>query len=354
MQYQQDIFDTPDGWRADPLRAFESFIATTEFVELGRHATRKRETGKEIRPIKRESATVYIHMFRNYLRWLAGRQLSLHNVSATDVMEFLDAPHVDEHNRVRKIRSLIRVRYLRLFERVYAHLGITPNPAQHAAFDAFKSTTAGLDKPMVYLSEDAQARFLEHLPKAPLYDPASPTAPSWKRRRDRAMLALMLGAGLKVSEVLSLRLDQVGERAHDGSITIAFPPATPNGTGHMTVLRPFAAKHVIPWIGERNARVIPGRVQLLFPATLTANTVLHKATVYRRVKATFEKAGIDVERMGGRTLRNSFAVRELESGTSMDLVKQYMGHQELRSTERYLPPRSRGVNVRNEDEGFKT
>lgn len=341
MHYHQDIFETPDGWRAEPLRAFEAFIVTTEFVELGRHAKRKREAGKEIRPIKAESAGVYIHMFKNFLRWLGARRLSLHNVSAADLMEFLDAPHSDEHNRVRKTRSLIRVRYLRLFERVYTHLEITPNPAQHAAFDAYKTTSTGLDKPMAYLTEEQQALFLEELPKAPLFDPASPAAPSWKRRRDRAMLAMMLGAGLRVSEVLRLRLDQVGDKEQDGSITIAFPAATPKGIGHETVLRPFAVPHVIPWIEERKARVIPGTVQLLFPGTLRANTVLHKATVYRRVKDTFEKAGIDVERMGGRTLRNSFAVRELESGTSIELVKRFMGHQELRSTERYLPHSSK-------------
>lgn len=336
MGHQTDIFDRDDVWVTRHIDAFGAFIRSEAFVELGRYAERRRVAGKPIRPLKAESAAVYLHMFKNYLRWLDSRKLRLHNVSPADLMAFLDAPHIDENNRVRKVQSLIRVRYLRLLERVYIHLNIIPNPAQHAAFNIYKTTATGQDKPKAFLSEDEQARFLERLPMAPAFDPDDAAAVSWKRRRDRAMLAMMLGAGLKVSEVLTLRLDQIGNKEPDGSMRVSFPPATPKGIGHETVLRPFAVKHVIPWIEERRARKIPGSPQLLFPATLQANTVLHKATVYRRVKATFEQAGIDVERMGGRTLRNSFAVRELESGTSIELVKRFMGHQELRSTEKYL------------------
>jgi integrase/recombinase XerD len=78
---------------------------------------------------------------------------------------------------------------------------------------------------------------------------------------------------------------------------------------------------------------IPGI--LLFPATLDGGT-LDKATVYRQVKATFERAAINVERLGGRTLRNSFAVRELKEGASIELVGEFMGHRKRKSTEHYL------------------
>jgi integrase/recombinase XerD len=332
---QADIFDRDDIWRSRPLDAFCAFIRSTEFVELGRYAATRRSAGKPVRPLKEASAQIYLHMFTNYLRWLSIRGLHLHAVSAQDIMAFLDAGHVDEQNRARKLKSLIRVRYLRLLERVYAHLQIEPNPARHAAFDVYRTPAAGHDKPKAYLTEGEQANFLEQLPPAPPFDEAHPAAPSWKKRRDRAMLATILGAGLRVSEVLTLRIDQVEKRERDGSIPIKIPDYAAGGDGHRTVLRPFAVKHVLPWIEERKRRPIPSK--LLFPASLDAGEPLHKATVYRHVKATMQKAGIDVDRMGGRTLRNSFAIRELQSGASLELVKQYMGHHELRSTEKYLP-----------------
>lgn len=329
---QNDIFDIPEIWKTRPMDAFGAFIRSEEFVELGRYAAARSDAGKPLRPIKETSATVYVHMFTSYLRWLSQQRVSLHEASASDIKAFLDAEHVDEHNRVRKLRSLIRVRYLRLLERVYAHLKVDPNPARNAAFAVYRTAAAGRDKPKAFLTEAEQIAFLEQLPAAPL-DESNLTAPSWKKRRDRAMLAVMLGAGLKVSEVLGLRVDQVGGRERDGSIPIKIPDYVAGGDGHKTVLRPFAVKHVVPWIEERKLHAIPGK--LLFPASLREDKPLNKATVYRHVKATLERAGIDVERMGGRTLRNSFAVRELENGASLELVKQYMGHHELRSTAKY-------------------
>lgn len=336
MDKQPDIFDREDVWLTRPLDAFGAFVKSEEFVELGRYAATRREAGKPVRPIKAASAEIYLHMFSNYLRWLERRRLRLHEVSATDLMAFLDASHGDEHNRVRKLKSLIRVRYLRLLERVYAHLKVVPNPARHAAFDVYRTPAAGRDKPKSFLTEAEQIAFLEQLPAAPPLDVAKLSAPSWKKRRDRAMLAMMLGAGLRMSEVLALRVDQLESRDRDGSIPVKIPDYAAGGDGHKTVLRPFAVKHVLDWIAERKLHVIPSK--LLFPASLKDGELLHKATVYRHVKATLERAGIEVDRMGGRTLRNSFAVRELESGAPVELVKQYMGHHELRSTEKYLQP----------------
>jgi integrase/recombinase XerD len=87
------------------------------------------------------------------------------------------------------------------------------------------------------------------------------------------------------------------------------------------------------WMKERIALDIPG--PLLFPATLNGGR-LDKATVYRQVKATFARAGIEVSRQGGRTLRNTFAVRELKAGGGIELVGEFMGHRKRRSTEHYL------------------
>ncbi len=85
---------------------------------------------------------------------------------------------------------------------------------------------------------------------------------------------------------------------------------------------------------------IPG--PLLFPASLHGGR-LGKTTVYYLAKATFERAGIEVPRLGGRTLRNSFAVRELVTGESLELVGEFLGHRKRRSTERYAPAAAEGV-----------
>ena len=86
------------------------------------------------------------------------------------------------------------------------------------------------------------------------------------------------------------------------------------------------------WLKEREAMEIPG--DLVFPANLEGEP-LHKATVYRQTRATFERAGIAVARAGGRTLRNSFAVQQLDQGMPRSELTTALGLALERSTEAY-------------------
>jgi integrase/recombinase XerD len=341
MPKQPDLFDIPAIWKTDPIKGFETFITSVEFVEMGKHGKARKAAGQPVYPISDKSTTVYRHMFANFLRWLERRKLRLQHIGEVEMRQFLDDRHAGKDTEGRKLNSLIRVRYLRLLERVYTHLGATheQNPATRAAYKVHRTPATGRDKPKVFLTDKEQAAFLANLPAAEAYDPDRPEASSWRKRRDRAMLAMMLGAGLKVSEVLALRVEHVGKKDSTGSISVKVvnPALRTADNAHKTVLRPFAVPYVLPWLEERKRRRIPG--SLLFPASLKEGQELNKATVYRHVKATLEQAGLDVERMGGRTLRNSFAVRELANDTPIELVGTYLGHYERRSTEKYVVPK---------------
>jgi site-specific recombinase XerD len=50
-----------------------------------------------------------------------------------------------------------------------------------------------------------------------------------------------------------------------------------------------------------------------------------RKTVYVQMRATFERAGMDLARSGGRTLRNTFAKRQLDNGASPDELKDVLG-----------------------------
>lgn len=343
MATTQDIFDHADIWESEPAKAFDAFINSVEFVEMGRHGAQLKKAGREVEPLAKSSQEVYKHMFANYLRWMGEHHppLQLKRVGVAELREFLETGHANKNKADKKLVSSIRNRYLRLLERVYAHLGID-NPARDAAFAVYKESAGGRDKPKAFLDEAEQAAFLDKLPAAEPYDENNPTDPSWKKRRDRAMLAMILGAGLKMSEILIMRLDWLREKDSTGAIPISIPKYAggENGKNHDTLLRPFAVRHVLPWIEERRARrSIPGNY--LFPSFLNKDKPMAKIMVYQNVKATIKAAGIEVERMGGRTLRNSFAATEIKKGTSIELLQQYLGHHERRSTEKYLEAKKR-------------
>lgn len=67
---------------------------------------------------------------------------------------------------------------------------------------------------------------------------------------------------------------------------------------------------------------IPG--DFVFPANLTGARMTRK-TVYVQMRATFERAGMDLSRSGGRTLRNTFARQQLDNGASADELKDVLG-----------------------------
>jgi len=119
-------------------------------------------------------------------------------------------------------------------------------------------------------------------------------------------------------------------------VTIWPTPGGEFSRKHVTMLRPFAVPEVVRWLEERAKMAVKG--DLLFPATRTGGKVA-AATLYRQVRATFAAAKITLNREGGRTLRNTFAQRELEAGTSLDELGEYLGLHERRSVERYLGQR---------------
>ena len=275
-------------------------------------------------------------MFAKFLRWLEQHQLTLYSVNHEQISQFLEATRDDEGETRKVLNSSIRLRYLRLLERVFIHILVEPNPARHAIFTVYQTKASGQDQPKVALTEEQQARFMAALPLALPFALTRLETPEWKRRRDRALLAMLLGAGLKVSEVVGIHTDMVGEKDRCGSVPVTITPRSVGGTSrqHQTQLRPFAVPEVLQWLEERQLRAIPG--PLLFPANLLGQK-LDKSTIYLLTKATYAKAEIDVARKGPRTLRNSFAVRELEAEEgSVELTGEFLGLHKRKSTEKYL------------------
>lgn len=316
---------SPTLWDAHPLEHFTTFVKSPAFV-----LTSVRSVGDDPSPISDESASIYCFMFGKFVQWLTAEKKRFSQVDQQDLVRFLN--HCSEPGR-RDLNSKIRYRYLRLLERCYQHLQAVPNPAQHEILSVYRTGSYAKDQGMVTLTKRQLADFLAALPSPGI--PAGRRDASWKRRRDRAMQLVMLLGGLRVAEAIGLLLGEVGKQIHtDGSIDLEITPEGKHDTSyeHSTVLRSPGGVELHRWLDERAELAIPG--QLAFPADLQGNR-LNKATVYRQVKATFARAGIKVDRSGGRTLRNTFAVTEFVDGATTERVTEYMGLARERSTDEY-------------------
>jgi integrase/recombinase XerD len=310
-------------WDARPFDAFAAFVVTPEFV-----LTSSRQSDPVPLPISSESATIYKFMFGKFATWMLERGLKMSTVNAADLRRFIELSKDGQ----RDLNSKIAYRYLRLLERCFEHLGRAPNPARQAIVATDRAHLAE-DAPMTALGADDLQRFLAALPAGRRDDTDGHAG--WKRRRDRAMQIVMALAGLRVAEAIGLLIDEVGRQPGiDGGLELNITPEAKHRTSyeHTTTLPGAGVAELTAWLKERAELRIPG--DLVFPANLEGEP-LHKATVYRQTRATFERAGIAAARAGGRTLRNSFAVQQLEQGVPRSELTTALGLALERSTEAY-------------------
>lgn len=314
-------------WDANPVLAFKDFVCTMDFAQTGR---RLRADGT-FKLLSAESAKIYLFMFANVAGWIQEQRLTFSTVTQTDLIRFINRTVKGK----RVLNSKIAYRYLRLLERCYEYLEMAPNPAQQAILSIDRAHLSKDDAGRT-LSEEQLQRFFAALPAdAPRVRRNTPFD-GWKRRRDRAMQVVMALAGLRVSEAVGLLLSEVDRQATiDGSMVLAITPDEKHDTSHEhTVTLPReGADELKPWLAEREAMAIPG--QFVFPANLTGARMTRK-TVYVQMRATFERAGMSLDRSGGRTLRNTFAKRQLENGASADDLKDVLGLALERSAADYI------------------
>jgi site-specific recombinase XerD len=144
--------------------------------------------------------------------------------------------------------------------------------------------------------------------------------------RDRAVLALLAGAGLKVGEVLGLRVEDV--RLHDD------PPNVQVANRKNERLAPvavWAVSHIAAWLqllgadGDLGGAVFPG----------DDASPLAACTVYRIVASAIKKAKLNPKHVGPSVLRHTYAVRQLRAGTKLSTVSAWLGHVQETSTAVY-------------------
>lgn len=303
-----------DEWDADPAAAFAQFVRSPAFADTSRRASGPA-------PVSALSAKTYLFMFGKFTAWMTEHGKLLSQLNQGDLLDFINHRSGD----VLDLNSQIAYRYLRLLERCYDALGARPNPATQALVGNARGTLAS-DAPTIALTDEELARFLDALPAAPARRPGAPCpGPGWKRRRDRALQLVMALAGLKVAETIGLMVDEIGRQADlEHAIEIRIRPEGKHDTSykHTTILASAGVAELHDWLEERRLSRISG--SLAFPSNRDGSP-LHKSSIYRKVSATFERAGIDAQRAGGRTLRNTFAVQQLRQGASTRELAGYLG-----------------------------
>jgi len=145
--------------------------------------------------------------------------------------------------------------------------------------------------------------------------------------RNRAIIEMLYGSGLRVSELTALKLSNIYRSEHYMLI---------EGKGskqRLVPISPVAEKWFQYWLQDRALWPIsPGSEDYAFLNRRGAP--LTRVMVFTIIKRLCQAAGIR-KNISPHTLRHSFATHMLQNGADLRIIQQLLGHEDITTTEIY-------------------
>ncbi len=163
---------------------------------------------------------------------------------------------------------------------------------------------------------------VEHLLAAP--DVGSPLG-----LRDRAMLELLYASGLRVSELVAVKVHEAS--LSDQVVRVA------SGKGAKTRLVPFgeeAADWIERYLAKSRPALLAGRASDALFVT-ARGTAMTRHNFWHCVKRFALVAGIPPALLSPHTLRHAFATHLLNHGADLRVVQMLLGHADISTTQIY-------------------
>jgi len=243
-----------------------------------------------------------------FARWLEGRGLTLESVGRDAVLDHLGW-RLSEGYQARST-----ARFLSGLRSFYKHAVREGRLAEDPTL-LVSMPQLGAPLPKSLSEADVEALL------------AAPDTEDTLGLRDRTMLEVLYATGLRVTELISLTLDEINLR--EGSLRVF-------GKGSKERLIPLG-EEAIAWLESylKTARPLllggqPG--DILFPSQ--RGTPMTRQTFWHRIKLHAQVAGIRTS-LSPHTLRHAFATHLLNHGADLRTVQMLLGHTSLSTTQIY-------------------
>lgn len=144
--------------------------------------------------------------------------------------------------------------------------------------------------------------------------------------RDKVMLEILYAAGLRVSELVGLTLQQINLR--QGLVRVT-------GKGKKERLVPLgetAVQWLDQYLHQGRALLLDGQSDVVFPSS--RGQQMTRQTFWHRIKFYAKVAGINAE-LSPHTVRHAFATHLLNHGADLRVVQLLLGHSDLSTTQIY-------------------
>ena len=146
--------------------------------------------------------------------------------------------------------------------------------------------------------------------------------------RDRAMLETLYATGLRVSELVNLKLHEIG--FNEGVLRVL-------GKGSKERLVPLgelAIDWLTRYLNEARSEIIKGQQSDALFVTARGGAMTRQA-FWQLIKRYALQAGIDPAKLSPHVLRHAFATHLLNHGADLRVVQLLLGHADISTTQIY-------------------
>ncbi len=154
--------------------------------------------------------------------------------------------------------------------------------------------------------------------------------------RMRALMELIYASGLRVSELVSLKLSHIERDPKTRAITPYFTVRGKGGKDRLVPLHKTALETLEHYLTLRMEHFAPSHKDndWLFPSS-GKQGFLTRQRFGQLLKCLCAKAGIDHKRCSPHVLRHSFATHMLEGGADLRVIQELLGHADIGTTQIY-------------------
>ena len=148
------------------------------------------------------------------------------------------------------------------------------------------------------------------------------------KRRDEALVALLLDSGVRVSEACGLRVKDIDWHNHRCTVL---------GKGNKTRTAPLGrSSSRLLWQYLKEERRGPDEPLFLSDRGQRTGEALTRNGMFQLIQRLGQRAGLEAIRCSPHTFRHTFAVMFLRAGGNSFTLKEILGHTSLHITNRYV------------------
>lgn len=166
-------------------------------------------------------------------------------------------------------------------------------------------------------------RSLKQLPRILSKEEVERVISSAKNLKAQAFILLLYGTGLRISEALSVKLEDINSERLQLRVSCG------KGGKDRYVAMP---EQLVPILRSYYKEYRP--VEYLFNGERKGTTWKMRSVQYA-IKLAAQRAGVKKE-VTAHVFRHCYATHHLESGTSLLFLKEQLGHKDLKTTQQYL------------------